>query len=97
MKIVVFVLFVLIVVLAFMCGLVMGQGNPKIKFIEIDQGIVKEACIYHGIDELIMDKNGLLYFYQGMKKIDNPNHFRWAPLLGNKFKNYYAEKMEGLK
>ena len=96
MKIVVFILFVLIIIAVFMCGFAMGQGNPKLIITKIDSDIINAAFELHNIDECILHKaegneSAYLYFYQGMKLIENPEGLRWCPFFSNILKKEYIE------
>ena len=96
MKVIVFILVVLIIGMAFATGLVMGIGKSKIIVAEITSEIINEAFELHGIDECILHKAegnepAYLYFYQGMKRIENPKGLIACKFFSNSLRNKYAE------
>jgi len=95
MKIIVMTLYVLILIAVAGVSYVLGVGNPKIVIMEIDSEILSEAFELHGISQAILNKaeNGeapYLFFYQGMKRIDNPNGLRACLFFSNSLKSKYA-------
>lgn len=88
MKIALFVLFVLITGLSFMCGLAMGQGNhhPVIK-IEFNPEILTYAKEFHGITD------DQIRYVSGDNEIRGSFYFerdnRRCCLINNAFRSWY--------
>ena len=87
-------IFMGIILMACSYGIGVERGKqaakPNVIITSSDQ-LLNSALSYHGIDECIYSRvDGVFYFYQGMRKIENPDRLKWCPVFGTGFRDWYV-------
>ena len=97
MKILVPIIYLCVLVMVALVSHTIGQGNPKIIFVDITAEILEAGFELHGIEQCILQRgeNGgspHLFFYENTIRVANPNRERAFLFLSNSLRNKYTEE-----